>query len=93
MHRGEHGGETDVADTTKDNVECHVNFGIFPGEFFRGDVNATAGGYDDTNGLVYDVDALEDVDRIIVIGRSNSENVNRVDQAINDAVLTFNANN
>lgn len=92
MHSGEHGGETDVADSTQDNVECHVNLGIFAGEFFGGDVHATAGGYDDANGLINYVDALENVDQIVVIGGSDSEDVNGVHKAVNDAILTFNAN-
>lgn len=93
MHRGEHGGETDVADTAQDDVECHVNLGVFSGEFFRGDIDAAASSYDDTDGLVNDVYAVEHVDRIVVIGRSDSENVNGVDKSVNDSVLTFYSDN
>lgn len=79
MHGGEHGGEADVADAAEDDVESHVDLGVFPAELLRSDVDAAAGGDDNADGLVDDVDALEDVDGVVVVGDGDAEDVDAVD--------------
>lgn len=79
VHGGEHGGEADVADAAEDDVECHVDLGVLASELLRRDVDAAAGGDDDADGLVDDVDALEDVDGVVVVGDGYAEDVDAVD--------------
>ncbi len=66
MHRAKHGGQADATDSTEDDVESHVDLGVLAAELLRGDINAAARRDDDAHGLVHDVDALEDVDGVVV---------------------------
>lgn len=79
MHRGQHGGEPDAAHAAENNVERHVDLSILAAKLLRGDVDAAAGGDDDADGLVDDVDALEDVDGVVMVGGGNAEDVDAVD--------------
>lgn len=91
MHRAEHGGEADVADAAEDDVERHVDLGVLAAELLRRDVDAAAGGDDDADGLVDDVDALEDVDGGVVVGGGDAEDVDGVDEAVHHAVPALHA--
>lgn len=75
MHRRQHRGEANVADAPEDDVQSHVDLGVLAAELLRGDVDTAAGGDDDADSLVDDVDALEDVDGVVVIGRGDAEDV------------------
>lgn len=91
MHGGEHGGEPDVADAAEDDVERHVDLGILAAELLRRNVDAAAGGDDDADGLVDDVDALEDVDGVVVVGDGDAEDIDAVHEAVHDAVAALDA--
>ena len=91
VHGGEHGGEADVADAAEDDVEGHVDLGVLAAELLGGDVDAAARRDDDADGLVDDVDALEDVDGVVVVGDGDAEDVDAVDEAIHDAVAALDA--
>lgn len=91
MQGGKHRSEADVADTAKDDIKSHVDLSVLPAELLRGNINAAAGGDDDADSLVNDVDALEDIDRVIMIGDGDPEDVDAVDKAVYDAVAALDA--
>lgn len=91
MHRTKHRREPDIANSPENNVQCHIDLGILPSELLGRNVNATAGGDDDADGLIDDVDALEDVDRVVVIGGGDSEDVDGVHEAVDDSVPALDA--
>lgn len=91
VHSGKHSGEADVADAAEDDVEGHVDLGVLAAELFRRDVDAAAGSDDDADGLVDDVDALEDVDGVVVVGDGDAEDIDAVHEAVDDAVAALDA--
>lgn len=86
MHRTQHCRQANTTDAAQDDIKRHVNFGVLTVEFLGSDVNAAARRYDDANGLVNDVDALEDIDGVIVIGVGDAKDVDGVDESVDDAV-------
>lgn len=91
VHGGEHGGEADAADPAENDVEGHVDLGVLATELLRRDVDAAARRYDDTDGLVDDVDALEHVHGVVVVGHGDAEDVDAVHQAVHHAVAALHA--
>lgn len=91
VHGGEHGGEADVADAAEDDVESHVDLSVLAAELLRRDIDAAARRDDDADGLVDDVDALEDIDGVVVVGDGDAEDVDAVHEAVYDAVAALNA--
>lgn len=96
MHRSEHRSEADTAHAAEDDVESHVDLGVLTAELLRSHVDAAAGRDDDADGLVDDVDALEDVDGgliVVLIGGGDSEHVDRVHETVHNAVPAFHSDN
>lgn len=89
VHGGKHGGETDVADAAEDNVKGHVDLGVLAAELLRRDIDAAARRHDNTDGLVYDVDALEHVDGVVMVRDGYAEHVDAVHEAVHHAVAAL----
>ena len=91
VHGGEHGGEADVANAAEDDVEGHVDLCVLAAELLRRDVDAAARRDDNAHGLVDDVDALEHVHGVVVVGDGDAEDVDAVHEAVHDAVAALDA--
>lgn len=91
MQRSEHGSESDVANAPEDNVEGHIDLGVLAAELLWGHVNASTGGDDDADGLINDVDAVKDIDGVVMVGGGDTQNVDTVDEPVHDPITALDA--
>lgn len=91
MQRSQHCGESDVANAPQDNVEGHIDLGVLTAELLGGYLDAATGGDNDADGLVNDVDALEDIDGVVVVCGGDAQNIDAVNESVYDPISALNA--
>ncbi|KAK4747042.1 hypothetical protein SAY87_026079 [Trapa incisa] len=78
-------------DSTPGDVKGHADLGVFASKLLRGDIHSLASGHHNADHRVNYMNTFKDVNRAILIGHRDPEDVDRINKPVDDAVTALNA--